>query len=352
MRLWEKYLLREIAKVFVFFSLCFFLTFVLIDFALHMQQLTAHPSLFSLSVGAYYLCQFVRRAYLIFPLAFLIATIKVLQAMNTKRELVALLAGGLSMRQILRPFFLFAGSITLFILIAFQWLVPPSLSFIDEFEVKASRLSRLPKSLKSSVHSMPQKNGVLLYQRYADKEELFFDVYYIDNKDTVWQMDRLKRNAPHYGYAVNQLQRNQEGLLEKVSSHDVMAFPGLEIDFTKKSKKKRPFENRSITSLIFHIINGKSPAIARAYLIFELVMPFLSLLIALALPPFCIRFSRYHSHFMLYAIAIFAFIAFFTFIDAGVVLAAASTVSPFLALGLVPSLCTLGFSFLFWKKVH
>lgn len=54
----------------------------------------------------YYLFEFIKRADLLIPLAVLITTIKVLFALNIKGELVALRASGLSLKVILRPFFI------------------------------------------------------------------------------------------------------------------------------------------------------------------------------------------------------------------------------------------------------
>ena len=57
-------------------------------------------------VATYYFFQFIKRADLLLPLALLIATLKVLLAMNARGEQVALESCGLPRKKILRPFFL------------------------------------------------------------------------------------------------------------------------------------------------------------------------------------------------------------------------------------------------------
>ena len=131
---WKKYLFVEVLKIFFFFSLCFFLLYALMDYSIHMQQICKSQHANFGAILLYYLCQFVKRIDLIFPLAFLVATIKTLMTLNVNSELVAFLAGGISKRTLLRPFFSLALVLSLAVLISFQFVTPKALRFIDGFE--------------------------------------------------------------------------------------------------------------------------------------------------------------------------------------------------------------------------
>ena len=108
--IWQRYLFREILKVFFLFLGCFFFLYSIMDYSLHMQDFFVDKQIHLDHLFIYYFYQFIKRADLLIPLAFLIATLKVLFSFNARGELVALQASGLSSRKILRPFFLFASS--------------------------------------------------------------------------------------------------------------------------------------------------------------------------------------------------------------------------------------------------
>ena len=98
------------------------------------------------------------------------------------------------------------------------------------------------------------------------------------------------------------------------------------------------------------LFKRSNPGVA-AQLYFKLTMPWLSLILALALPPYCMVFSRRLSPFLIYALALFGFIAYFTLVDAATILASKNALPPFLALAIVPATCASLFGFRYWKKV-
>lgn len=105
-KIWQRYLIREISSSFFLFLGCFYSIYALIDYSLHVQDFRQDTRITFSHVFLCYLFEFIKRADLLIPLAVLITTIKVLFALNIRGELVALRASSLSLKVILRPFFI------------------------------------------------------------------------------------------------------------------------------------------------------------------------------------------------------------------------------------------------------
>lgn len=103
--IWERYFLKELSKVFLLILFGFYFLYVLIDYAFHTSTYTHLSFLKILLVYVYHLS---KRALVLLPFALLMATIKVITTSNQQKEIIALLAGGISKRRLLRPFLLFA----------------------------------------------------------------------------------------------------------------------------------------------------------------------------------------------------------------------------------------------------
>src|SRR5690348_8415177 len=86
--IWQRYLFREILKVFFLFLGCFFFLYSILDYSLHMQDFLVDKQIHLGHLFIYYFYQFIKRADLLIPLALLIATLKVLFSFNARGELV------------------------------------------------------------------------------------------------------------------------------------------------------------------------------------------------------------------------------------------------------------------------
>src|SRR3989339_1393209 len=103
-KIWQRYIFKDLIQCFVFFLFSFFLLYFLADFSTHTQDFIEENSLSFFKMATYYMHQFFKRMPLLFPLALLISTIKVLSSLNIHRELVALQASGVMLKKILSPF--------------------------------------------------------------------------------------------------------------------------------------------------------------------------------------------------------------------------------------------------------
>src|SRR5262249_36034140 len=136
----------------------------------------------------YYLAEFISRAELLIPVALLLSTIKVLTTLNLHRELVALAVSGISLKRILRPFWITALFCTALLYINFQWGLPSAWHTITQFE---ERFFDAAKE-ESQVHSLQVKDGSYLFYRHFDaKKEHFCTLFWVESTDRIYKMESL-----------------------------------------------------------------------------------------------------------------------------------------------------------------
>ncbi|MGL5263488.1 MAG: LptF/LptG family permease [Candidatus Rhabdochlamydia sp.] len=352
-KIWQRYLFREILTVFFLFLGCFYSIYALIDYSLHMQDFMKDAKVTFSHILLYYLFEFIKRADLLIPLAVLITTIKVLFALNTKGELVALRASGLSVKTILRPFFFLAGSLALFNYISNEWILPSSLTFVDQFQEQHWKPTYKENHLYSL--SLPDQSK-LIYRAKDPQKQLLTDVFWLRNTDEIWRIKSLCYDPKQpTGFFVDQLKRNSEGYFEKMDSFEKYPFALFHMDRLENCKTSISLENQK-TSTLFKKLRQKSlspyeyPA-ALSYFLLKIVMPLLSVLVVIAVAPFCINHRRNFPVFLTYALALFGFIAFFTLLDAAVILSENETISAFYAILLPFFICFSLFSYRYFKRV-
>ncbi len=355
--IWQRYILREILKVFLLFLGCFFFLYSLIDYSLHMQDFIVDKRIQISHTAIYYFFQFVKRAALLTPLALLIATLKVLFSMNARGELIALQSSGLAARKILRPFFFLGLLCVLFNFVSAEFLLPASLNFLDQFREKHFKHSHHGHR-KEPIHVLPLKDkSKIIYQSEDKDKKLFLDVFWIRSVDEIWRMQSLSTNPQHpVGHYVDHLQRNREGNFEKAESFNDYRFDKFRWQPDPTGKGYIPLENRKISEL-FRLLVQKTKTTAYEYpqvlshFLFKAVIPFLSLFVIAAAAPFCLRYSRNLPMFFTYAIALFGFVAFFALMDAAVILGENLIVSPYLAIILPFFLCWALFGLKYRKTI-
>lgn len=353
---WERYLLKEILKVFLLFLLSFYFLYTVIDYSMHVQEIIKSQKISLRDLGLYYSMLFSKRCDLLLPLALLIASLKVLLSLNRKNELLAFQAGGIQLKRLLRPFFLVAVVCMLINYLNFEWVIPRSLTFIERFEKHNFRSKKAQKKKGEGVHMLPLEDGSrLIYQEYDPEAKELFDVYWLLSADKFFHMKKLSiASDTPTGIFVDALYRSEKGLLEKIDSYDNYPFHRLKLDFDLKNYIGKPMESRSITELVKLqrspklFWKEKKDAI-RVNLYSKLLLPWLSLFVIIGIAPFAVRFSRNLSAFLLFSLAIFGYIAFFMIIEATTILGESHIVDPFAATFTVPFLFLLYFGRKFLK---
>jgi lipopolysaccharide export system permease protein len=356
-RIWERYLLKELFKVFFLFLSCFFFLYSLVDYSLHMQDFIIDKRIQISHIANYYLFQFIKRADLLVPLALLVSTLKVLLTINARGEFIALQASGLAANKILRPFFLVGLLCALFNLASAELFLPSSLNHLDRFREKHFKHSR-HGNRKEPVHVVFLKDrSKIVYQTEDRQRKLYLDVFWIRSVDEIWRMSTLSTDATNpVGSYVDRLKRNSEGNFEKMQSFDQYHFNQFRWQADPSGKGYTPLENRKISQLL-RILLQKAKATSYEYpqaltqFLFKISMPFLAMLVIAAASPFCLRHSRNLPFFFIYAIALFGFIAFFAMMDAAVILGENLVVSPYVAILLPLALSWIFFGYNYHKTM-
>jgi len=351
MKIWRRYIFREIFKVFFFFLACFFSLYSLLDYSIHSSDFYSVSDFFG-----YYRDIFLKRADLLLPLALLIASIKVLTTMNARREWMVLQAGGIKTRKLLSPFFAAALLCSLFTWADFEFFLPSALQRIDDFHANPLKHSRRGKR-RELIHLLTLKdNSKLIYQSYDAAKESLFDVLWIRSQDDIWRMKFLSANpATPTAEFVDHLKRNKDGFLEKVESFPKYHFIELKWRPNMLGKSIVPFEHRSIRQLYRLLMHARettpyeTPKIW-TQLCYKIADPLLSFLLLLGLIPFCIAFSRSSPLFVIYAAGLFSLFAIYMFLDAAVIFGEHAVISPVASIFAPFILCATLFTWRFIKK--
>ncbi|MCF7852709.1 MAG: LptF/LptG family permease [Simkaniaceae bacterium] len=345
----------------LFFKRLFFLLFllylcyILFDYSIHMSEMGHHASLKFQDVVLYYFYNFIKRLDLLLPLSLLISTIHVLTSLNANHELLALLISGQNIKQIVKPIMISGLLSSLFMLAIVEFVLPNAQAYIDHFQ--SQYLSTPTNQTDRQIQSITFDNNSKLLFSYRNLEQnAMEDVFFIQNDKSIWHFKNLKEEEGVIkGYFVDFFYKDSHQRLVKGPSYDEMIVPFLSPPLiVATDQEKEPFENLSISELLSKIIYPFDRFHRDYYeistqLYSKLAMPWLSLLVVIAVIPFCITFSRSSKIFLIYTMALICFVCLFTIIDACVILGQNNVVPPPIAAFGPFALIAMGFGIRFWR---
>lgn len=338
-KIWERYLLKELFKTFLLIIVIFYGFYCLIDYAAHTSSNNQHhvqPSWMQLAT--YYAADFSKRMEVLVPFALLISSLRVFSVLNIHRELVALLACGLSKQKLLKPFF-FVGM--LFVALAYvntEFFMPSANQAIktihSEYQIQKDKHKKQPKA----SHFVLKDGTTILYHQYNEISHRLYDVYWVENADHLWQMKELNlESSPPEGVDVNLMERT-DGHLVITKAFENRRFDEIVFNKRKLYETLSSPDELSLTQLwekmdtVDANSSEKNSELVTAFYR-KMVFPWFSLLALLGPAPFCMRFSRTLPIFMIFALSIFALVAFYLVMDASSVLGKRQLIAPFLAVG-------------------
>lgn len=337
-KIWQRYILGNLLKGFLFFLFCFFFLYSLIDFSTHAQDFFVKGSLNFPKFSSFYSYQFIKRLELLLPLSLLISSIRTLTTLNANRELVALQASGLSLKKIFRPFFQLAIVCSLLGYCNEEVFIPKwTASFT---EAKHARTKNPLKKFSHKQFTVLSLNdsSKLIYQRFDPEKNAFFDVYWISSFNDIWRMKYLSADPKEpVGQFVDHIVRNKDGLLEKTESFDLKHISSLKWDFHQLNKKQSSIKHQKISQLTKLMLENKDnqsfhlKSEIQTYFFRKLAMPLLPFLILIGVLPFCIRYSRIPPIFMIYGPSLLAFVVFFMLMNAMTIIGENRIIPPFIA---------------------
>lgn len=351
-KIWEKYFLEEMLKSFAFFIFLFYGLYVLIDYSSHSSSFNYGHSHFKLyEIAIYYLCEFIERMEVLVPFGLLLATIRTLTNLNIHNELVALMASGVRIRTLLRPFIYVGMAMVLLMYINTQFWMPFALQRMNHIDQK-HRNQKNKSAHSLTVQSLALKDKThIIFQNYDAIEKKLVDVYWIRSVNDIYRIKYLyPYNEIPTGHLVDHLKRQTDGELIIASSVDMMQFP--EMHFHKRDLFQGMIapEDESLTDLWKKIPQAQAVASEKesevlAVFYHKLIIPWLCLLAVIGPAPFCIRFARNIPLFFIYAISLFCLVAFYLILDSTLVLGKRQIAEPWLAV-LVPFfVCSIAISY-------
>ena len=354
MTIWERYFLKQFFKIFCLFLFCFYGLYILIDYASHTGALAHHHiQIHWNDIVRYYLFVFASRAEILLPIALLIAFVKTVCSLNAHQELVALMAGGIKLKTLMRPFLILGIFSVLLLYANEQFLLPDALKKLKRIE-DATKHQKSRHALLAVHHTVLEDGSLLLFQDYDTNKERFFDVYWIQSIDSIY---RIKYLSPYLtvpvGAFVEHIVRQLNGELLQETADEKLDFPNMKFSPELLQSTLLDPEALSLSELaqekaqFFGNVNEKESKILTAFY-WKLALPWLCLLAIIAPAPFCVRFSRQMPLFLIYVFALFGLIAFYMLMDASQVIAKRQVISPFWAI-LGPFLSTL--SYFGWRYV-
>jgi lipopolysaccharide export system permease protein len=348
-KIWERLFIKETLKVFFLFLFSFYFLYVLIDYSAHTSSYAKFRFEFN-EVGLYYALIFILRMEILIPFALLIATIKTLSSLNIHNELVAMMASGVKLKILLRPFLHIALFFTLLMYLNTEVLLPFALEQVKKIEDHYFRKYD-HSDLSMEVQSLHlDDGGIILYKEYDTAKNQLFDAYWIRSFDEIYHSKYLFPFSPvPEGHFVEQLVRNDKGELLVVESFKSKEFSDLQVNKKSFKKKLTPVQQLSLSKLTKEIsadYQNQNQAQLLTAFYFKLFMPWLCLLAVIAPAPFCLQFTRQLPLFLIYICGIFGLVAFYLIINASVILGEGQVIPPFLSIFLPFS---ISFGFFGWK---
>lgn len=333
MKIWIRYLLKRLFSTILFILACIFSIYVIVDLSVHSIRFFADGKANIFHVLLYYIHSFSMRLDIFFSLAFLLSALKVLFDLTHHSELIALQMAGLSKRRLTQPLFILAATLSLLSYANAQWLAPDALESIGSFRNEHAK--RKKQAQREHVHAVTLDDGTeVVYQGFDPRKKVLFDVYWICSTDEIWHIKTLELNhSPLIGHFVDRLVRNDRGQIVVAESFIDQPLPHMPLEASAALMKFVPFENRPIGTLFLQSFSKCADLeMIRAHLHYKLCLPLLPILIAFALPPILLRFSRHTPTFLIAACSLFAFVALLTVLDGMLILSENHVLSPLVAI--------------------
>ncbi len=340
-KLWERYFIKEFITVLFLFLFAFYTLYILLDYSSHSSSSHHHHT--DLGMGeliSHYLSEFSIRLEILLPFAVLIATVKTLCSLNVNNELVAMMASGLSLKRLLRPFLIVALFLVAFMYFNAQFFVPRGMQVV-KYMHERKRVEKNKKLENNAVqHLILEDETTLLFQYYDHLENQFFDAYWIRSIDEVYRIKYLspqKKGEIPTGKYVDHLVRKDKQLVlensEEEKSFDQMVFNRKRLMETLTMPEELSLKQLYLKMPEDGICNSEKQCRLATVFYHKLAMPWLCLLAFIGPAPFCVNFSRTHRVFFIYAVSTFGLVTVYLTMQAAAVLGERQVLTPAVAIG-------------------
>ncbi len=339
MNIWQRYFYKEYLFTIIFLLFSIYGLYVIVDIMAHLKVATDSKSSLLILIE-YYLSTFSKRLDVLIPFSILIATIRTLYNFQSKGELVAMLASGISRLELLKPFLIVAASFSLLLYANYEWVLPSALSNIAT--IAETRFGKEQDSfeIKKPQEVMLQDGSKLIYSSFKRSDKTFHDVFWIRSADSIFHMKTLScSGSPPCGKWVDEITRNSSGLLETTRSVENYDFKDMRFDLHALKNSIVVPQELSLWELVkqsWLYFDSSSPRAAevKAYLVYKLTFPWMCLLAFIAPAPFCMRFTRMMPILMTYLVAIAGLFCMSILLQTALSIARHQLLAPYFAIGI------------------
>jgi lipopolysaccharide export system permease protein len=332
-RIWERYFTFELLKLLSLFLITFYLLYVAIDYSSRSPEFTRKEMTLA-QISLYYLLHFVQQLDILLPFALMCATLRTVCSLNVNNELVALIASGISLKRITRPFVLIALASVALLYVHFEWARPKAITELKKLGMTPIQYANTNPAGPSAASYIAEDGSRLLYQDYDSSRERFFDLYWIRSGQEIYRCQYLYPDRTHsIGTMVDHLVRNSEGEMEFVASYNSKVFEELGFTDDRMGKILSTPKELSISALWAEYPSRGKRLTDRNILVMSklhhhLAFPWMALLVVIAPLSFCLRFTRHLHIFLLYGASVVAFLIFMTILQTFLVLAENQVIPP------------------------
>jgi len=179
----DRYLYRQCSKNFLLVSGSLIALYLLVDFFEKVDKFVEAGQTTTLALR-YLLLKTPLIIVQLMPVCLLLAAVITLGTLNHQRELMALKAGGLSLRRVVNPLLAITLLFTLFNLAANEWLLPNALGAANRIWYEEVKKSKAQGIVRHGHVFFKGKQGIYTFQRPGENTKQFTDFNY-----TAWNGD-------------------------------------------------------------------------------------------------------------------------------------------------------------------
>ncbi|MCB1148971.1 MAG: LptF/LptG family permease [Chlamydiia bacterium] len=355
MKIWQRHFLKEFFQILFLFLFGIYGLFVLIDYSSRsgtyfLSQLSYKE------LGQFYFSVFFERLDILLPFALVVATVKTLTSLNLRNELVSLLSSGVPLKTLMRPFVAVGLLCTLLLYLNSEIFFP--LAYRQINFLKQMHQDEKPKNDNGkNIYALEVLDqGKLLYHAYDTYHEAFSDVIWIREPGDIYRMRYLN---PHgtipVGTGVDHFERPEGGRMRLSATFEKLNLPQMKFNPISLRLSTMIPREEPLSSLAKEVPNAfrrskddASSAILTSFF-HRLFMPWLCLLAVIGPAPWCLRFTRELSVFMIYLVSIAALVSFYLVMNAAQILGESQVFPPLLAIGVPFGLYAAYFGVKYWR---
>ncbi len=333
-KIWERYFIKECLKLFFLVLFGFYGLYVLIDYASRIHG-SHHFSTHQFEIIRYYTLVFILRSDILIPFALLVATIRTLVHLNVHHELIALLASGVKLKTLMRPFVCLGLFFMLLIYLNNEFLLPYSIKSIAHMEDTYFDQSSKRDSSPSLYNVILEDGSAILYQKFNSAKQVFENAWWIKSADEIYRMKNL---APYSevpeGAFVDYLKRNSANQLVVRNSMPVHQFSEMHFNTQALAETLTPPQAQRLSVLWKKLpwnqleLTTKQADISATFFR-KIAAPWLCLLAIFAPAPFCLRFTRQLPVFFIFLWGIFGMVMLYLALNAAAILGKNQIIPPF-----------------------